>query len=160
MSKTKGGGSTRNGRDSNAQRLGVKAYDGTVVSAGSIIVRQRGTHFHAGENVGRGGAIYRGGDVSGDEVECRGAVVARSSCQEAVAGSWGTAARPHSEVATGDDRAGHVGPAGRLDNVDGDRPLARVRVGPARGTSDRGGRNDRGDRNTQRPTGANADPVG
>ncbi len=55
MSKTKGGGSTRNGRDSNAQRLGVKAYDGTVVSAGSILVRQRGTRFHAGENVGRGG---------------------------------------------------------------------------------------------------------
>ena len=55
MSKTKGGGSTRNGRDSNAQRLGVKAYDGTVVSAGSIIVRQRGTHFHPGENVGKGG---------------------------------------------------------------------------------------------------------
>ena len=55
MSKTKGGGSTRNGRDSNAQRLGVKAYDGTLVSAGSIIVRQRGTHFHPGENVGRGG---------------------------------------------------------------------------------------------------------
>jgi large subunit ribosomal protein L27 len=55
MTKTQGGGSTRNGRDSNAQRLGVKAYDGTVVSAGSIIVRQRGTHFHAGENVGRGG---------------------------------------------------------------------------------------------------------
>ena len=46
MSKTKGGGSTRNGRDSNAQRLGVKAYDGTAVSAGSIIVRQRGTKFH------------------------------------------------------------------------------------------------------------------
>ena len=55
MSKTKGGGSTRNGRDSNAQRLGVKAYDGTAVSAGSIIVRQRGTRFHPGENVGRGG---------------------------------------------------------------------------------------------------------
>jgi large subunit ribosomal protein L27 len=55
MSKTKGGGSTRNGRDSNAQRLGVKAYDGTVVSAGSILVRQRGTRFHPGENVGRGG---------------------------------------------------------------------------------------------------------
>ncbi len=54
MSKTKGGGSTRNGRDSNAQRLGVKVYDGTSVSAGSIIVRQRGTHFHPGENVGRG----------------------------------------------------------------------------------------------------------
>src|SRR5271170_1585998 len=54
MSKTKGGGSTRNGRDSNAQRLGVKASDGEAVSAGSIIVRQRGTHFHPGVNVGRG----------------------------------------------------------------------------------------------------------
>jgi large subunit ribosomal protein L27 len=55
VSKTKGAGSTKNGRDSNAQRLGVKVYDGTVVSAGSIIVRQRGTKFHPGENVGRGG---------------------------------------------------------------------------------------------------------
>ena len=55
MSKTKGGGSTRNGRDSNAKRLGVKAYDGELITAGSIIVRQRGTHFHPGENVGRGG---------------------------------------------------------------------------------------------------------
>lgn len=54
MSKTKGGGSTRNGRDSAGQRLGVKVYDGTRVHAGSIIVRQRGTHFHPGENVGRG----------------------------------------------------------------------------------------------------------
>ena len=54
MSKTKGGGSTRNGRDSNAQRLGVKAYDGMIVTAGSIIVRQRGTRFHPGINVGRG----------------------------------------------------------------------------------------------------------
>lgn len=55
MSKTKGGGSTRNGRDSTAQRLGVKVYDGTAVRAGAIIVRQRGTRFHPGENVGRGG---------------------------------------------------------------------------------------------------------
>ena len=55
MSKTKGGGSTRNGRDSNAQRLGIKAYDGTRVSAGSILVRQRGTKFHPGNNVGKGG---------------------------------------------------------------------------------------------------------
>ena len=55
MSKTKGGGSTRNGRDSNAQRLGVKASDGMVVTAGSIIVRQRGTHFHPGQNVQRAG---------------------------------------------------------------------------------------------------------
>ena len=55
MSKTKGGGSTRNGRDSNAQRLGVKLFDGQVAKAGAIIVRQRGTKFHPGENVGRGG---------------------------------------------------------------------------------------------------------
>jgi large subunit ribosomal protein L27 len=54
LSKTKGGGSTRNGRDSAAQRLGVKVYDGGRVSAGAIIVRQRGTRFHAGEQVGRG----------------------------------------------------------------------------------------------------------
>ncbi|HLX77351.1 MAG TPA: 50S ribosomal protein L27 [Acidimicrobiales bacterium] len=55
MSKTKGGGSTRNGRDSRAQRLGVKASDGTIVESGTIIVRQRGTHFHPGKNVLRGG---------------------------------------------------------------------------------------------------------
>ncbi|HET9059776.1 MAG TPA: 50S ribosomal protein L27 [Acidimicrobiales bacterium] len=54
MSKTKGGGSTRNGRDSQAQRLGVKVFDGGVVTAGSIIVRQRGTRFHPGTGVGRG----------------------------------------------------------------------------------------------------------
>ena len=55
MSKTKGGGSTRNGRDSNAQRLGVKVFGGTQLSAGTIIVRQRGTRFHPGRNVGIGG---------------------------------------------------------------------------------------------------------
>jgi large subunit ribosomal protein L27 len=55
MSKTKGGGSTRNGRDSAAQRLGAKVFDGQVVTAGAIIVRQRGTRFHPGHNVGRGG---------------------------------------------------------------------------------------------------------
>jgi large subunit ribosomal protein L27 len=55
MSKTKGGGSTRNGRDSNSQRLGVKVYDGGQVTAGAIIVRQRGTRIHPGENVMRGG---------------------------------------------------------------------------------------------------------
>ena len=54
MSKTKGGGSTRNGRDSQAQRLGVKRFDGQVVTAGSILVRQRGTKFHPGLNVGIG----------------------------------------------------------------------------------------------------------
>jgi large subunit ribosomal protein L27 len=55
MSKTKGGGSTRNGRDSAAKRLGVKAFAGTEVRAGAILVRQRGTRFHPGQNVGRGG---------------------------------------------------------------------------------------------------------
>ena len=65
MSKTKGGGSTRNGRDSNAQRLGVKTYDGTSVSAGSIIVRQRGTKFHPGHNVRRGGDDTLFATVSG-----------------------------------------------------------------------------------------------
>ena len=55
MSKTKGGGSTRNGRDSNSQRLGVKVYDGGDVTAGSILVRQRGTRIHPGDNVGKGG---------------------------------------------------------------------------------------------------------
>ena len=55
MSKTKGAGSTKNGRDSNAQRLGVKLYDGQIAKGGAIIVRQRGTKFHPGENVGRGG---------------------------------------------------------------------------------------------------------
>lgn len=54
MSKTKGGGSTRNGRDSAGQRLGVKVFDGSAVRAGSIIVRQRGTRFHPGSGVGRG----------------------------------------------------------------------------------------------------------
>jgi len=54
MSKTKGGGSTRNGRDSNAQRLGVKAFGGSEITAGTILVRQRGTKFHPGKNVGKG----------------------------------------------------------------------------------------------------------
>ncbi|TXL68848.1 50S ribosomal protein L27 [Zeimonas arvi] len=54
MAQKKGGGSTRNGRDSQPKMLGIKAYGGQTVSAGSIIVRQRGTRFHAGENVGRG----------------------------------------------------------------------------------------------------------
>ncbi|MDQ1248545.1 MAG: large subunit ribosomal protein [Actinomycetota bacterium] len=55
MAHKKGASSTRNGRDSNAQRLGVKRFGGQLVNAGEIIVRQRGTHFHPGENVGRGG---------------------------------------------------------------------------------------------------------
>ena len=55
MAHKKGASSTRNGRDSNAQRLGVKRFGGQLVNAGEIIVRQRGTHFHPGDGVGRGG---------------------------------------------------------------------------------------------------------
>jgi large subunit ribosomal protein L27 len=55
MAHKKGTGSTRNGRDSNAKRLGVKRYGGQAVTAGSILVRQRGTKFHPGNNVGVGG---------------------------------------------------------------------------------------------------------
>jgi large subunit ribosomal protein L27 len=54
MSKTKAGGSSKNGRDSAAKRLGPKVFDGEFVSAGAILVRQRGTRIHPGENVGRG----------------------------------------------------------------------------------------------------------
>jgi large subunit ribosomal protein L27 len=54
MASKKGASSSRNGRDSNAQRLGVKRYAGQVVTAGSILVRQRGTRLHPGLNVGRG----------------------------------------------------------------------------------------------------------
>lgn len=54
MAHKKAGGSTRNGRDSESKRLGVKRFGGEQVTAGSIIVRQRGTHFHAGSNVGIG----------------------------------------------------------------------------------------------------------
>jgi large subunit ribosomal protein L27 len=55
MAHKKGASSTRNGRDSNSQRLGVKRFGGQLVNAGEIIVRQRGTHFHPGDGVGRGG---------------------------------------------------------------------------------------------------------
>ncbi len=54
MAHKKGGGSSRNNRDSNGQRLGVKAYGGEFVTAGSIIIRQRGTRIHPGDNVGKG----------------------------------------------------------------------------------------------------------
>ena len=55
MASKKGVGSSKNGRDSESKRLGVKRADGQIVSAGSILVRQRGTKFHPGTNVGRGG---------------------------------------------------------------------------------------------------------
>jgi large subunit ribosomal protein L27 len=55
MSKTKAGGSSKNGRESHAKRLGSKVFDGEFVKAGAILVRQRGTHIHPGDNVSRGG---------------------------------------------------------------------------------------------------------
>ena len=55
MAHKKGAASSKNGRDSNSQRLGVKRFGGQQVGVGEIIVRQRGTHFHPGDNVGRGG---------------------------------------------------------------------------------------------------------
>ncbi len=55
MSKTKGGGSSKNGRDSQSKRLGPKVFDGQQVKAGAILVRQRGTKLHPGRNVGKGG---------------------------------------------------------------------------------------------------------
>jgi large subunit ribosomal protein L27 len=54
MAHKKGQGTSRNGRDSHSKRLGVKRYDGQVVTAGSILIRQRGTRYHAGQNVGMG----------------------------------------------------------------------------------------------------------
>ena len=54
MAQKKGGGSTRNGRDSESKRLGVKVFGGEAINAGSIIIRQRGTRVHAGDNVGMG----------------------------------------------------------------------------------------------------------
>jgi large subunit ribosomal protein L27 len=54
MSKTKAGGSSKNGRESHAKRLGPKVFDGQTVQAGAILVRQRGTRIHPGDNVGRG----------------------------------------------------------------------------------------------------------
>lgn len=54
MASKKGGGSTSNGRDSHSKRLGVKSYGGELINAGTIIVRQRGTQIHAGDNVGMG----------------------------------------------------------------------------------------------------------
>jgi large subunit ribosomal protein L27 len=55
MSKTKAGGSSKNGRESHSKRLGPKVFDGEFVNAGAILVRQRGTHIHPGDNVSRGG---------------------------------------------------------------------------------------------------------
>ncbi len=72
MAHKKGMGSTRNGRDSRSKRLGVKRFGGQTVSAGSILVRQRGTRFKAGENVGRGGDDTLFAKVDGVVVFSRG----------------------------------------------------------------------------------------
>ena len=71
MAHKKAGGSTRNGRDSHSKRLGVKRFGGQAVTAGSIIVRQRGTHFHAGQNVGTGNDYTLFAKVDGEVVFAR-----------------------------------------------------------------------------------------
>ena len=85
MAHKKGASSSRNGRDSNAQRLGVKRFGGQVVNAGEILVRQRGTKFHPGEGVGRGSddtlfALAAGTSSSGTR---RGRKVVSMSCRPA-----------------------------------------------------------------------------
>jgi large subunit ribosomal protein L27 len=82
MSKKKGAASSRNGRDSAAQRLGVKVGSGSTVRAGSIIVRQRGTQFHPGENVGRGTPSSRPATVSCSSPGARAASSSTSSPPE------------------------------------------------------------------------------
>ena len=78
MAHKKGASSSRNGRDSKAQYLGVKRYGGQLVNAGEILVRQRGTHFHPGDGVGRGGddTLFAlvGGTVKFGQVRGRRAV--------------------------------------------------------------------------------------
>ena len=74
MAHKKAGGSTRNGRDSESKRLGVKCFGGESVLAGNIIVRQRGTHFHPGKNVGCG----KGPHAVCQEYRCRAFCSARS----------------------------------------------------------------------------------
>lgn len=65
MAHKKGGGSSRNGRDSNSKRLGIKRYDGELVTGGSILVRQRGTKIHPGKNVGKGSDFTLFAKISG-----------------------------------------------------------------------------------------------
>jgi len=76
MAHKKGASSSNNGRDSNAKRLGVKRFGGQQVKAGEILVRQRGTKYHPGENVGRGGddtlVLMPEGVVSGSDQVCHG----------------------------------------------------------------------------------------
>jgi large subunit ribosomal protein L27 len=74
MAHKKGGGSSRNGRDSNAQRLGVKRFAGETVTAGSILVRQRGTRFRPGANVGIGSDDTLFAKVDGRVVFARGKI--------------------------------------------------------------------------------------
>ena len=95
MAHKKGASSTRNGRDSNSQRLGVKRFGGEVVNAGEIIVRQRGTHFHPGRNVGRGGddTLFA---LTAGAVELAPAVVVGSSTSSRPSSPDGTPRSPAS----------------------------------------------------------------
>jgi large subunit ribosomal protein L27 len=87
MAHKKGLGSSRNGRDSNAQRLGVKVFSGQVIPGGSILVRQRGTQFKPGDNVGRGKDDTLFAKISGEvEFRDRGRLGKFISVREVVAG--------------------------------------------------------------------------
>ena len=79
MASKKGGGSTNNGRDSHSKRLGVKRFGGQIVSAGSIIVRQRGTRIHAGDNVGMGKDHTLFAKITGKVVFAQGGLGKRKS---------------------------------------------------------------------------------
>jgi len=82
MAHKKGQGTSKNGRDSNSKRLGVKRYDGQIVSAGTILIRQRGTRFHPGTNVGIGNdhTLYalKDGSVKWDAAKRKVAVLAEA----------------------------------------------------------------------------------
>src|SRR3954464_12848686 len=103
MAHKKGASSSRNGRDSNAQRLGVKRFGGQLVGAGEILVRQRGTHFHPGLYVGRGGddtlfALAPGHVEFGRRRGRRGVNI--QPIQDSLNGGWPSWLQPPSSIAS------------------------------------------------------------
>ncbi|SRR6266545_1929169 len=128
MAHKKGASSSRNGRDSNAQRLGVKRFGGQNVNAGEIIVRQRGTHFHPGLNVGRGkdDTLFAliAGSVEFGRYRGRRAV--------SIVSRDNGAARPDG-AANGEARSAGARPSSRAKSApaDGDKPPAAGKKAPA-----------------------------
>ena len=153
MAHKKGLGSSRNGRDSQAQRLGTKIYGGQSIKAGQIIVRQRGTHFHPGDGVGRGGPGLDEGLLGGP---ARRQVLGREGA--ALAGApVGLAPLPGGEGPLGEDRAGHgelVRQGGDVDQVQAGAQHPAPGVGHRRQV--RGGRPGHGRSPPQAPPGSPA----